>query len=120
MKMKGENCHPKLVRVIAIINQSSSYISPEISTSSMILDTMFASREACSADSTNHIFGRRFGITCKINDRKWFIRRVTNDDMLHIYSISDSSDNYVISAQSDNLNELLPFRIPCTYWYYII
>ena len=35
----------------------------------MILDTMFPDREACSADSANTIFERRFGIPCKISDK---------------------------------------------------
>ena len=35
--------------------------------------------------------------------------------MLRIYYIPLSSDNYVISAQSYILNNLLPFRIPCKF-----
>ena len=41
---------------------------------------------------------------------KWFMRRVTNDEMLRIYYIPVSNDNYVINAQSEILYDLLPFR----------
>ena len=59
---------------------------------------MFPSCEACSDYSANTIFRGRFGIPCKISDKEWFIQRVTNDEMLHIYSILVSNDNSIISA----------------------
>ena len=36
--------------------------------------------------------------------------------MLCIYSIIVRNDNYVSSAQSDILNDLLPFIIPWKFW----
>ena len=86
----------------------------------LIIDPIFPYREACSADSANTIFGRRFGIPFKTSDKKWFIRILTNNEMFRIYSIPSSNDNYAICSQDDILDELQPFRIPCTFWYDIL
>ena len=40
--------------------------------------------------------------------------------MLRIEYIPISNDNYVINAQSDILNDLLPFSIPWKSWSYIM
>ena len=77
---------------------------------------MFPYFKACPADSENTIFGRRFVITCKISDRKWFIQRVTNYEMLSIYSIPFINDNDIISAQYGIPDDFLPFIIPWTFW----
>ena len=42
----------------------------------------------------------------------FFIQRVTNNEMLRIYSIPISNDNDVINAQAEILDDLLPFSIP--------
>ena len=78
----------------------------------MILDPMFPAHKSCSADSANTIFGRRFGITCKISDKKCLIQRVINDEMWRKYYIQIRNDNYVINAQSDILEDLLTLIIP--------
>ena len=70
MQSEIDNHQPKLAQVVSLINQSSSYIIPTTSISSIILDPMFPAREVCSADSTNTIFGRMFGIPFKISDIK--------------------------------------------------
>ena len=81
----------------------------------MIIDHMFPDHEAFSADSANTIFGRLFGIPWNISNRKLFIRRVTKYEILSIYSIPVSNDNYVISSQYEILYDLLPFIISCTF-----
>ena len=43
---------------------------------------------------------------------KSVIQRVTNNEMSRIYYIPIKNDNYVINAQSDILDNLLPFIIP--------
>ena len=53
----------------------------------------------------------------KISDRKWYIGRVTNNEILRIYSIPFSSYNYVISAQTEIFDNLLPFIISWTFLY---
>ena len=116
MQINGDNHHPKLARVIALINQSSSSIGPSTCTSSMFLDTMFPAHETYSADSTNAIFGGNFGTSCQISYIKWFIQRVANDEMLSIYSIPVRSDNSIICDQYDILDDLLHLRIPWTFW----
>ena len=63
------NSSVKLAQVIALINPYTLYINHTTSTSSMIIDSTFPAREACSADSVNTIFGRQFGIPCKIIDK---------------------------------------------------
>ena len=112
MQSEIENDQPEIAQFVALINQSSYFINPTTSISSIILDIIFPYREACSADSANTIFGRLFSTPFKISDRKWFIQRVTNNKMLCIHSITVSNDNYVISDQSDILDNLLPFSIP--------
>ena len=77
---------------------------------------MFPANEACSSDIANTIFGRRFGIPLKISDKKWFIRIVTNDEMLRIYYIPIRNDSSVINSQADILDDLLPFIIPWKFW----
>ena len=79
----------------------------------MILDPY---HEACSDGIANIIFGRQFGIPYKISDKKCFIRRVTNDEMLCIYSIPIRNYNYIIYSQADILDNLPPFSIPWTFW----
>ena len=120
IQIKNESHQPKLAQVIALINTSDTSINTTPSISSLILDPMFPPHEACSDDSANTIFGRQFGITYKISDKKWFIRRVTNDEMLHVYSIPIGNDNYVIDDQYDILDDLITFRIPWTFWSNII
>ena len=45
-----------------------------------------------------------------------FIRRVTQDEMLRVYDILVSSDNFVIIHQAGILDDLLPFNIPWKFW----
>ena len=98
IQMKCEGNQKNLAQVVALIDHYSSSISPTTSTSIMIIDPMFPDHEACSSDSTNTIFGRLFGIPCKTSDRKWFIQRVSNNEILCIYSIPVSSDHNFISV----------------------
>ena len=116
MQMENKHQQRKPARVIKPINPSSLFINTTRYTSSMILYPMFPDRKACPAGHANTIFGRQFGIPCKISDKKWCIWIVTNNEMLCIYSIIVRNDNYVSSAQSDILNDLLPFIIPWKFW----
>ena len=111
VQINNDSHQPKIAQVIALINTSASSINPTISTSSLIIDPIFLDREACSADSANTIFGRRFGIPFKTSDKKWFIRILTNNEMFRIYSIPIENDYSLINAQADILDDLLPFRI---------
>ena len=113
--MENKSNQPKLAQVIALTNPSASSINTTTSTFSIILDMMCPTREACSADSENTIFGRQFGIPCIISDKKWFIRRVINDEMLRIQSIMIGNDNSIINSQADILDDLIPFSIPWTF-----
>ena len=69
MRNENKSCQTKLARVIALTNPSASSINTTTSTSSNILDPVFPTHKACSDDSANTIFGRRFVITCKISDK---------------------------------------------------
>ena len=61
-----------------------------------------------------------FGVPCKISDKKWFIRRFTNDEMFHIYYIPIGNDNSINNAQYGMLDDLLPFSIPWKFRYDIM
>ena len=58
----------KLAQVLTLFNVSALSNNPTTYTSSIILGTMFPSRKACSDDIINTIFGRKYGIYCKISD----------------------------------------------------
>ena len=53
----------------------------------MILDPMFPVRGPFPIENTNIIFGRRFGIPCKMDTKRWFIRKVRPDEILRMYYI---------------------------------
>ena len=120
MQREGTNIQQKIARFLKLINQSYSYISPTTYTSNMIPDPIFPALKNISANGANIIFGRQFFIPFKISDRKCFIQRITNDEILRKFSISVSNNNSVISAQAGILNDLLPFRISWTFWYNIM
>ena len=69
MQRESNNYQLKIARIIALIKQSSLSTNTTTSTSSMIIDSIFPYREAYSADITNTIFGRLFGIPFKISDK---------------------------------------------------
>ena len=76
MRNENKSCQTKLARVIALTNPSASSINTTTSTSSNILDPVFPTHKACSDDSANTIFGRRFVITCKISDKNGLYKDV--------------------------------------------
>ena len=53
---------------------------------------IFPEQEPCIIENANIIFGRRFGIPCRKDQTRWFIRKLRYDERLRIYSIPDDTN----------------------------
>ena len=84
--------------------------------SDMIIDPMFPAKEPCPHHQHNHILFRNFGVPAQITATSWHACRVTNLEILRMYSITFPHTHLNITLKyhtiGNILEDLLLFSLP--------
>ena len=103
-------------RVTGLIdNDTNSKSTLNACREQMILDPIFPAMERTAVNNSCDFFGQHFRVPFQTENNAWYVRTVTTEELLYVYSITFDRRVAFPTNIDTVIDDLLPFSIPWTF-----